>query len=56
MMTTKLNKAMPNSTLLNFGRVSTLIRLDNQLSLVNILPNFDRAIPKTFTTIHYSLF
>jgi hypothetical protein len=53
---TKRGRALLNSIMLNLGKVSTLIWLDNYFSSVDKLPNYGRTIPKTFTTIHYSLF
>jgi hypothetical protein len=55
-MMPELGRALLNSTLPNFDRVSTLILLDNYFSSIDRLLDFDRTIFKTFLTIHYSLF
>jgi hypothetical protein len=54
-MTIELNRALLNSTLPNFGRVFTLIKLDNYFSSIDRLLDFDMTIFKTSITTHYSL-
>jgi hypothetical protein len=56
MMIVELGRALPNSTLSNLSRVSTLIWLNNYVNPVNKLLDFNRTILKTSITIHYSLF